>query len=356
MPRGRKSGSYTQTQRVELILSLLRSHRLGLTIAEIAERCSVDPKTIMRALPILADRGHETFFEMVGEQRHLKLREDALETHTVVLNESERLALLAMRQVFDVLRDTPLGEGVETLLGKITHGFKKDAHERIEGNRARFIYLPEGGPKTYAGKMDVLDGLWDGVLRSRRVRYRYERAGKPKRQGVLEPFAMALYKQGLYVIGRDVEMDEAPRVFAAERFSQAEPIKDSKFEVPKGFNPESFFDGAFGIFHGNERIEVVVDFSVEAAPLIRARKWHASQTIEDLDMGDVRLRMHVAHTAQVLPWLLSWGARARPVAPASLVAEYDEAIAAMVARASRRRPGLTSARPANDVARKRKRA
>lgn len=346
---GRKTGQYQQAKRARRIVDALRSHHFGLTLDELAERCEVSEKTIRRDLEVIADWGFETFATDIEGHRRIRLRHDELQP--VVLNEGERFALLAMQQVFDVLHDTPLREDVETLLGKVTGSFDQETHQRMADNRARFVYLPEGGHKTYAGKTEVLDGLWDGVLRSVCVQYRYEREGKPPREGKIEPFAMALYKQGLYVIGRDPARDEAPRVFAAERFTTADPIKGSKFKVPKDFDVRAFFDGAFGLFHGQERIEVVVHFSAEVRQLVCAREWHQEQELKDLPGGGVRLSMRVASTAQVLPWLLSWGPRARPVAPDALVKEYDEAVRGML-RGAGERAGVVSTRPTAEIERK----
>jgi proteasome accessory factor B len=350
--KGRPPGKYTQSERVDRLLNMLRANHFGLAMAELASTLGVSTKTLQRDRDVLAERGHETYLDGEGVGRRLRLREDELGLTTVVLDQSERFALLALREVFEVLRDTPLREGVASLLDKVEGGLSKDARARVAQNRARFVYLPEGGPKRYEGKQEVLDGLWDGVLRSRRLRYRYEREGKATRKGMFEAYAMVLYKQGLYVVGRDIDCDTSPRVFAVERFTKAEPQKSEGFEVPKGFDAKQFFDGAFGIFQGAERIEVVIDFRQHTRELLSSRAWHTTQTIESLPSGDLRFRMQVSHLGQVLPWLLSWGADARPVAPAALVSAYADAVKEMAARAEPSTPTLHKTKPERDATRR----
>ncbi len=99
---GRKTGQYQQAKRARRIVDALRSHHFGLTREELAERCEVSEKTIGRDLEVIADWGFETFATEIDGQRRIRLRHDDLQP--VVLN--------------------------------------------------------EGGRKTYAGKGEVLDGLW----------------------------------------------------------------------------------------------------------------------------------------------------------------------------------------------------
>ena len=125
-----------------------------------------------------------------------------------------------------------------------------------------------------------------------------EHRGRTQR-GHLAPYALALYKHGLYAIGRRLKspedgatmMHSLPGVYAIERFAEAEHLRGASYTVPADFDIKSVIHGAFGVHIGDaERAEpVVVEFSKAKAALVRARDWHPTQRFEDLPDGRVRL-------------------------------------------------------------------
>ena len=141
---------------------------------------------------------------------------------------------------------------------------------------------------------------------------------------MLDPFAMVLYKHGLYVIGcarSDGEegVERAPHVFAAERFEEVTHLRGEHFEVPASFHLDAYFQGAFGIFVGGKRERVVIEFAPPVRALVEARSWHHTQKLRPLAGGGVRLTFEVANLTQVVPWVLGWGPHAKVREPLSLV-------------------------------------
>ena len=87
--------------------------------------------------------------------------------------------------------------------------------------------------------------------------------------GFLAPYAMVLYRHGLYAIGARLKADDDDvrtaklGVFAIERFSEAEHLRARSFEIPPNFNIRNTLHGAFGphIADPNTRHDVVVEFT-----------------------------------------------------------------------------------------------
>ena len=76
------------------------------------------------------------------------------------------------------------------------------------------------------------------------------------RQGYLAPYTMLLYKHGLYVVGcrlrdpahgRAIEPGAPIAVYAVERFTEAEHLRNTAFAAPPGFRITEILNGAFGI-------------------------------------------------------------------------------------------------------------
>ena len=74
---------------------------------------------------------------------------------------------------------------------------------------------------------------------------------------------------------------------------------------------------------------VVIEFSREKAPLVRARVWHPTQALEDLPDGRVRFSFACIELTPVVSWVLEWGPHAQVLEPADLretvISELDRA-------------------------------
>lgn len=345
--RGRKAGNYAQTERVLRLLDFLRSRHYGATYAELAERFDVTERQVRRDLEVIENAGLRLDRLAAADGRVKVCLRDA-QARAVKLTQRERYGLLAARRVFDVLEGTPFEEDVESIFGKLAGSLPDDERAELERFGERFIYVPEGGTKSYLGKDDVLDALFTGTLKRLRVRFRYRATDAEVRAGLLEPYAVVLYKQGLYVVG--AALDEAgarrarrPHVYAVERFEAAEFVRGAPFEVPKSFRAERYFDGAFGLYLGDAPAHVVVEFEPAARALVTARTWHRTQRLTDLPSGGVRMEMDVSSLTQVHTWVLGWGPLARAVAPPALVERMAREVAGLASiygqRAAGRRSG-----------------
>jgi len=56
----------------------------------------------------------------------------------------------------------------------------------------------------------------------------------------------------------------------------------------------------------------------DAAPYVREREWHHTQTIEDRDDGGIVVTLHVCNDHALRSWILGFGASARVMTPSAL--------------------------------------
>ncbi len=313
------------------LLDRLAAHRYGVPVRELAEELGVTARQLRRDFAAIEEAGHAVELVDLGGERAAKLA--AARGGGVKLTLRERYALLAVRSAFDVLEDTPFHEDVRNICEKVQASLPAEQQRELEGFGSRLAYLPDGGTKLYSGKEDVIDALFTGVIRRARVRYRYRGNARETRQGQLEPYAIVLYRQGLYVIGRSLTgaAEPAPeRTYAIERFTSAEYLRGTTFEVPASFQIKDYFQGAFGIFRGRAPIKVVLEFVASARELVEARRWHPSQKLRRLRDGGLRVELEVSDLTQIAQWVIGWGPLARVLEPAELVArvvrEHREAL------------------------------
>lgn len=93
----------------------------------------------------------------------------------------------------------------------------------------------------------------------------------------IEPYCVKLFKQRWYVVAHSM-MHGNIRIFALDRIVELQKL-DNKFDYPKDFQPEEFFNGCYGIIAcDNTKIEKVeLQVSGEQACYIRSLPLHDTQ-------------------------------------------------------------------------------
>lgn len=322
-----RRGEVGQVARALRILDALRGYRQGRSLSELATEVDVSERTVRRDLADLIDAGIRIDLTLIGNRAGAKLIDASYST--IAITRRERYTLLAVRRMFDVLQGTPLAEDVQSVLRKLEQRMGDAERAEHEGLGDRFAYIPDGGTKLYTGKEDVLDALLTGVLQRKLVSYAYQGARGRAQRGILAPYAVVLYKHGLYVLGpRLQDAGEASdlegrsvTVFAAERFADADHLRRTSFTPPATFKLADVMHGAFGVHVGDpsESQEVVIEFSKERASYARSRLWHPTQHLDELPNGRLRLRFHCTNLLPVISWILEWGPHARVTAPPTLI-------------------------------------
>lgn len=332
---GRRAGGYSQSIRVFRLLDLLQGRRSPTSLDSLAEELEVSTRQVRRDLEALTECGHPTESIPTRDGR-AGTRLVERRSRSIVLTHRERYALLAARRVFDVLAGTSLREDLDNIYRKVVAALPDDERDEIEAYGDRFLYVPGGGARSYVGREDVIDALLTGVMLRLRVRYTYVAANGATHDGVLEPCAMVLYRNTLYVVGPasrhgPPEPGREPRVWAVDRFQAATHQRGERFKPPADFHVDRYFRGAFGIFVGAEQHRVVVEFEPEARASVEGRVWHPSQEAEVLPDGGLRVAFHVGHLAEVTTWVLGWGSMVRVVEPPELVERVREELGAALA-------------------------
>jgi len=325
-----KRGDLNHISRALRVLDELRGFRRGRRLSDLATQLQSSERTIRRDLADLRSAGFEIEAVVLDGRAGARLVEKTYSS--IAITRRERYTLLAIASLFDVLRGTPLWEDVSSLQRKLEQRMSPDERAEHASLGDRFAYVPDGGTKAYEGKEDILDALLTGVLSRRVVRFAYRDARGRPRTGFVAPYTMLLYKHGLYVVGcrlrepgdgKAIAPGTPIAVYAVERFTEAEPVRNAPFAAPAGFHITEILNGAFGIHVMTDAPphRVVIEFSAAKAAFVRARVWHPTQTFEELDDQRVRLSFTCASLIPVVSWVLEWGPHARAIEPPALVAE-----------------------------------
>lgn len=339
-PPGRPAGRFTQHRRLEAITRLFEQTPRGLTLYDLADALDVTPRSMRR---YLSEMKRELDLQSTRERGGGVVRwrmGPAAQARKIELRRTQAYALLAARRMFEPMRGSTLYEEIDLAIQRLVSVARRPgrgpnagvADARLE---ERFLFLPYA-PKDYAKKTDELDDLFQSVadLRPLSCRYRSTRDQSDERV-VIHPYAMVLYKEGIYCVGLHTGKGEI-RTFLLDRMSDTDLATTERFTLPEDFKIDDYFDGQFGMFRGPKQVKVVIDFAARVADLVRSRRMHSTQKISALPDGGVRLTMTVSDTTEVSSWVLSWGGTATVVAPAELVDSVSSELRAALARYKKR--------------------
>lgn len=326
---------------------LLARHPRGLSLYELADSIDVSVRTMRRYLKEM-EREYDLESQQVkgGGALLWRIRQSEI-PRKVELRRTQAYALLAARRLFEPMRGSALFEEIGLAIDKLLAFAQRPgrgpnaglADARLED---RFLYLPFA-PKNYAEKTEELDDLFQAVSDLRPLSLSYRSAAKKDEERItIHPYALVLHRDAIYCVGRHVEKDET-RTFVLDRMRDTECATTERFVLPEDFKIDDYFQGELGIWRSETKHKVVIDFDAQGAEYLRTRKVHASQKLQGIASGGVRLSMTVGNLNPVVSWVLEWGPRAKVLEPPELVervrAELEQALAQYAARAKKRTRG-----------------
>ncbi|HEY6560822.1 MAG TPA: transcriptional regulator [Polyangiaceae bacterium] len=333
-------GRFTQHRRLDRALELLEKHPRGLSLYELADALGVTPRSMRRYMKeIQREYELESTRARGGGALLWRIRAGEI-PRKVELRRTQAYAILAARRVFEPMRGSALFEEIDMAIKKLLAFAQRPgrgpnaglADARLED---RFLYLPFA-PKNYAEKTEELDDLFQSVSDLRPLSLRYRSAGKADEERItIHPYALVMHRDSVYCVGYHVQKKEI-RTFVLDRMRDTQCGFTERFDLPKDFAIDDYFQGEFGVWKETKRHKVVIDFDAQAAEYIRMRRVHPTQKLSALAGGGVRLTMTVGSLNQLTSWILEWGPRARVVEPEELVervtAELEAALGNYAAR------------------------
>jgi predicted DNA-binding transcriptional regulator YafY len=181
-----KRGEVGQVARALRVLDALRGFKRGRWISEVAVEVGASERTVRRDITELQDAGFDIELERRDNRAFATLASER-NYSPVSITKSERFTLLAVRRVFDVLKGTPFHDDVHSVMSKLEQRMNDKERTELATFGERFIYLPDHGTKSYAGKEDIIDAIQTGILARKVLSYRYADARGRTRHGYLAP-------------------------------------------------------------------------------------------------------------------------------------------------------------------------
>lgn len=317
---------YAPARRLHQLKALLNSSG-GVTVYDIAERLRISVKTGTRYLKALEAAGEPLYEETVARRKVWRLRTSARH-ETITLTTSQMIALFLSGRVFDFLKGTGFKEDLDDIFTRLESTLKRKDFVAAR-NLDRKIFDVNEAPHIYAERLEDVNDITTALIREERLRVRHTSVSSAKKQFVVEPYTLLIYKKGLYLVANSPHHG-AHRTFALDGFRSVEWLKGDRFEYPSDYHPSQTAQGAFGLIRGElQRVRIFFDGGV--ARYVRRRRWHPTQHIRNV-AGWIELTMDVAGIVEVTNWVLGFGDKAEVLEPVKL----REDVAAELRRAAGR--------------------
>ena len=283
----------------------------GRTVREIAEHLDIPQRTVRKYLNELAGPGGLPIYR--DERHHWRLMDGARLRMTPVrfeLEEATALYVAARRTARHSSEPGPALRGAVAKLSSVvpeelTPAFERLANRTVTGD---------------AGAAQVFRDLAYGWATSRVVQVRYRPRTHPgDREGAFRPYLLepAAVGSALYAVGR-LDPPGELRVLRLERIVHSQ-LTSATFVPPAVEDLLERIERSWSVWLADDDpVEVRLCFAPPVVDRVRETRWHPSQHLEETTDGGVELRLAIASTTELVPWILGWGPNCRVLAPDDL--------------------------------------
>lgn len=317
-PRSRPA-TYGTAIRVARILWGVMARPYGWSLEAIQHDLGVSERTLLRYVKVcrdeLVDGRGRPIIELVrrGERRLLRLADTARAPDSTSY---QALSFYFALSVLQFLDGTILKEGVDDLWERFRKGVPRARQPQLADFERKFYTVPYL-VKNYRAFDETLDVVLRCLVNQYTMQVEYSGLwhGETRTHG-FDPYTLALYRGGLYLIGRSHLYDKIVYL-AIERIAEVTATA-TRFEYPKRYSPEAHTDGVFGIVDGDETEVAILIRGEQGAGLLRSRRLHPTQRFTRQQGGATILTMRVRGTEELKNWVVGLGAHVEVLRPAAL--------------------------------------
>jgi predicted DNA-binding transcriptional regulator YafY len=297
----------------------LQASSLGLTIDQLMTRAGRSRKTVERMLQGLAEIGLEAEPSRLESDHHLTKRWRLyanLPRALLALTPPERAALERHLQTL------PEGASTRALTKLLANQKPLSNHLAIDEEEliSRTAHIGRTGPRTHANEahMAVFERAIQGFEKLELL-YRAQGRRRASWRSV-DPLGLLFGRFGYLVAARgDIRV-----TYRLDLIEDVRPT-GSIFEAHQDWNMKDWAADSFGIYHGDDILDVRLRFSGEAAKRAEKVRFHPSQKIQRV-RGGLMVRLRCQGHRELIHELChpDWLGQVQIEAPDSLCEEFDD--------------------------------
>ncbi|MFZ5573013.1 MAG: helix-turn-helix transcriptional regulator [Thermodesulfobacteriota bacterium] len=297
------------------ILKTILSSRNGMTALELAAAGGCSKRTVYRDIVALETAGFPLYTEKRRRVTHYCVLDSFKQTIPLPVTFPEMIALYAGQGMLRMFQHTIFYDALDSLFRKIEATLPPEMVASL-GHLDRHYHMATRPRASYAKHREILNRINDCLIHRKCIDIMYHtmsRNAETKR--TVSPYHVWFFNGTFYLIGH-CHLRREVRMFAIDRIKLLAPTEEC-FEIPDEFDLAEFMRNSFGVFQG-QPVNVRIWFAPEVSGFIKEKQWHASQKIRQNKDGSVIFEARVAGIDEIKFWVMSWGGKARVLAPESL--------------------------------------
>ncbi len=331
MRRGRKSSAterrrptYGAATRLARIVHSVLTQPTGRSFTGLQDELGISQRTLLRYVAAckrhLVDSSGRPLLEVTryGERAVLRRASFAEAPESTVF---QVLFLYFALTVFQFLEGSVIKEGIEDVWERFRKAVPAAQRAWLADFARKFYSIPYA-VKEYGALDDVLDTIVTCLVYQDRIRIDYGGVSGRSKVHEFEPYTLAMFRGGLYLIGRS-QSSRKILTLAVERIRSADKLGE-KFAYPDSYSPEKYTDGTFGIMDGPATDVELHILNPETVTYLKARRLHRTQRFADRRDGTSVLSMTVRGTEELCNWILGLGPWVKVLKPKGLREEVAQ--------------------------------
>ncbi|MFO7724172.1 MAG: WYL domain-containing protein [Oceanipulchritudo sp.] len=287
----------------------------------LARAIEVSTKTIQRDLDYMRDQLGLPL-EYCASAHGYAYTQPVTHFPTIPATEGEVLALFVAQKALEQYRGTPFEKPLANAFSKLSEVLEDAITVGLDDLSETLSFHHTGIAHT---DMAVFQQVTRALMESRRLEFSYRKLNsrRPDRRSV-EPYHLASIDGQWYLFANDLDRKDI-RTFVLGRIQKVSAI-GPQFTKPADFSLRERLMGSFGVFSGEGSFAVRIEFDPFAAQLVRERRWHPSQDLEEHPDGGLEMSLQLDSLEEVERWILSWGGHAKVLDPPRLKRRVQAAL------------------------------
>lgn len=281
-------------ERMDLVLEWLLNKEYP-NCSRMMREFGIDRKTAWRDIEFMKDR-KKLPIDYDDDRHGYFLSGPVPKVAAMSVTEREMFELYVMHQAIEHYRGTPLEPRLERFFRRMAGQLDNEELFTLEDLGAVLSFRPSAPDEADAKLFDLVTR----AVRERRwLRFDYRKPGEKKAERRrVQPYHVLEYGGRWYLLAYD-PMRRDVRTFVLGRMREA-VMGEERFERPKDFDARKHLESSIGVMAGKGDFQVVVQMDAWLTDILRGRRWHPSQVVEELPGGGSQLRLRLGALEEIV--------------------------------------------------------
>jgi predicted DNA-binding transcriptional regulator YafY len=232
----------------------------------------------------------------------------------VPVTEAELFAVCISQKVLELYHGMPFQKPLELAFAKMTRSLDDEERYMLENLDLAFSFRPFAPEDA---DVRVLELLTRAVAERRALKFSYRKPGEKLTEvRQVHPYHVMEFEGRMYLLAHDSARRDV-RTFVVGRMRDP-ALTGERFTRPKDFDPQKHFRTGLGVMTGKGDYQVVIEMNAWLTDILRGRRLHPSQVVEELPGGGSHLRLRLSCLEEIEQYVLSWGTHATVLEPVEL--------------------------------------